>query len=169
MPAGWGGWLLFSLLRAGELALVGQFFLLSTGSLEQLWVDGEVNSHAPTKHFAGGGANRFCKRVLQPVLKEMVWHPHREELAFPGELGVGCKPKVVAWLSDAPGDGLPQRGHDVAITGRQGIPLASSCSAKVGPVWLQERRVHSQEGNACPGQSHSEIHDCRRRPPDLPT
>jgi hypothetical protein len=97
------------------------FALGPAGGLEQLRINCESHLHRVPDNVAGGSADGFGERALQPLLKEMVRDADHQEVVVPGKLRVRLKPELVAWLPDALDKCLLQRGHDLAVAGRHGF------------------------------------------------
>jgi hypothetical protein len=89
--------------------------------LKQVGVDSEADLNRPAEDLAGGGHYGVRKGILQPILKEQVGHPNRQRILIKKEFGVALKPEIKTWLSDAPGNILAQRRHDVAVATCQGF------------------------------------------------
>src|SRR5262245_38648156 len=114
-------------------------FLKPPRCLKQVRVDGKAHQQRPLQDRAGRLANGFAKGVLQPVLEKVVGNADGQMHVVPGELRVPVKPELVAWLSNALGDGLSQLGHDVALADPQGLLLGARTCRSAQTSSAQEK------------------------------
>src|SRR5262245_52174075 len=81
----------------------------------------------------------------------MIGNADYQLAVLPGEFGVACKPKVIAWFPNALGNGLAQCRHNVTLALGQGIPRRAACPRWSKESWTQGSRARGQEGCLPPG------------------
>jgi hypothetical protein len=117
---------------------------------EQFGIDGEANLHRLAKDLGGRVAHGSDEGLLQPFLEMTIGYADRQDVIVPAETRIAIEPEIVAWLPDAPSDGLAQRCHQLTFPDwqRTCLPPAAQGQRRVYAKRTAREVVSSWEGKA---------------------
>lgn len=87
--------------------------------LEKLRMNAEPHLGGLTARFPGGGSHFVRESLFEKFLKVVVGDADGQQAVFQGKSRVSFEPGFIPLVSDALGNCLSQRGHDIMIGGKQ--------------------------------------------------